>query len=145
MTEKGDVYVMEPWERQKEGTPSLANRDYFQSILKTGKTSWSDVNISSSDGSALATVGVPIKDKSGKLQAVLTGSLQFSVLNETASRVDLGHEDAVMLFDSGAPPARPGLVPGVSLAGRTSGAARQLTVGSWALSHESWGPGHYPA
>ena len=99
MTEKGDVYVMEPWARQKEGAPSLADRDYFKEIQKTGKTSWSNVNISSSDGSALATVGVPIKDANGKLQAVLTGSLQFTVLNETAAKVDLGADDAIMLFD----------------------------------------------
>jgi hypothetical protein len=100
LTDKGDVYILEPGERQfQSNVTNLGDRDYFQGVLKTGKTSWSDVNISTSDGSALASVGMPIKDKNGKLSHVVTGSLQFSVMNETAALVDLGPESAVMLFD----------------------------------------------
>src|SRR6266496_2898453 len=98
--ENGDLYLLEPGDRQMlPGAANLGDRDYVQSVVKTGKTSWSDVNISSVDGSALATVAVPIKDASGKLSHMLTGSLQFSVMNETAGRIDMGADSTVMLFD----------------------------------------------
>src|SRR6185503_9268340 len=101
LTDKGDIYVLEPSEKQRiPGDTNLANRDYFQGAVRTGKTFWSDVNIASTDGTALASVAVPIKDKSGKLLHVITGSLQFATINETAARVNVGAESNVMLFDS---------------------------------------------
>jgi methyl-accepting chemotaxis protein len=101
LNEKGDIYILAPWASQNQpGAANLADRDYFVGATKTGKTFWSDVNIASTDGTALASVAVPIKDKSGKLLSVVTGSLQFKVLNETAARVDVGDESTVMLFDS---------------------------------------------
>ncbi|MGE3270370.1 MAG: methyl-accepting chemotaxis protein [Chloroflexota bacterium] len=101
LTEKGDIYIQEPRENQlTSGATNLSDRDYYQGVLKSGKSFWSNVNIASTDGSAIASYAVPIKDQAGKLNNILLATLQLTALNETANRVDLGNDDAVMLFDS---------------------------------------------
>jgi methyl-accepting chemotaxis protein len=98
---KGDIYILEPRQNQiANGPTNLGDRVHFQNAMKDGKPAWSVVSISPSDGTALASVAVPIKDQSGKVQSVLQGSLQLTVLNETAKRVNLGDESTVMLFDN---------------------------------------------
>jgi methyl-accepting chemotaxis protein len=101
LNEKGDIYIQEPRQGQlANGATNLSDRDYVIGVLKTGKPTWSDVNIASTDGAPIATIAIPVKDGAGKLLSIVNGSLQLGVLGETAKRVDLGEEDSVMLFDS---------------------------------------------
>jgi methyl-accepting chemotaxis protein len=103
----GDVYIQEPFAVQKIlSTPNIGDRPFFKTAVQTGQPTWSDVIIA--NGDAIAPLGMPIKDESGKLVGVITGTLKLSALGETAKAVQIGDESAVMLFDSqGVPVVHP--------------------------------------
>src|SRR4051794_39637067 len=95
----GDLYLTDPPESQKTfPIANLSGREYFQNAVKSGKPTWADILISTTG--PVATLATPIKDEQGTLQAVVMATLQLSSMADTANLVDLGDDDAVMLFDT---------------------------------------------
>src|SRR4051794_36609949 len=71
LTKTGDVYLTDPPDTQKTlPSANLSSREYFQSVVKTGKLYWSDVIIASTG--AVVPYAMPVKDEKGALQGVVT-------------------------------------------------------------------------
>jgi hypothetical protein len=104
----GTVYAMEPYAVQKQAPANLGDRDFFMKAARSGESSWSNVNTVPASGQPIVTIGVPVKDKDGKLQLVVNGTLLLDRLGETAKSVNVGDAATVMLFDTrGVPVVHP--------------------------------------
>jgi methyl-accepting chemotaxis protein len=105
MAADGHAYLIAPYSRQLSRTnDSFKARDFYQRAVASGQTSWSDVNVSTTDGQVIVSVAVPIHDESGRLLSVLAGTMSAQALTDSARAITLGQTGSVMLFDSkGAP------------------------------------------
>ncbi|MGE3269423.1 MAG: methyl-accepting chemotaxis protein [Chloroflexota bacterium] len=101
LAQNGDMYVLEPYKAQAAlGRPDFAFRDYYQRVMASRATAWSDVYLSAATQRPVVAVATPIKDQAGNVQSVVAGALRLDALAEMAGAVKLGETGAVMLFDS---------------------------------------------
>jgi methyl-accepting chemotaxis protein len=78
---------------------SEAQWPYFQQVIKTKQTAWSDVQKSPSTGAVLLTIGTPVLDDAGNIQAMFGGSVNLDVLTSMATGMQIGETGSVILVD----------------------------------------------
>jgi len=72
-------------------TGSIADRDYFKSVMATGNTTISDPLISRGSGNQIIVVAAPIK-KAGRVVGILGGSVDIKELNQKAKITKIGDD-----------------------------------------------------
>lgn len=78
----------------------VADRSYFQNVVKTGKPFVSEGLVSRADGRVGIGIAVPTRDRHGRITGVLTGSLKLQPRKRAApskSAVDLGYAGLAVL------------------------------------------------
>lgn len=102
----GDVYLLEPYTRQKNlTTTNLSFRDYFNGVLLTNDTFLGDVIISTSSGLKQAQLAVPLfnfgtKNNNNTLDGILSVGLNFKTYNKILQSVNLTNHERLIFLDN---------------------------------------------
>lgn len=104
----GDVYLYEPYTRQKNLTKTnFSFRDYFNGALLTNDTFLGDVIVSHASGLKQAQLALPLfnlesKNKSISLDGILSAGLNFKTFDKILQTINLtNHERLVFLDNNG--------------------------------------------
>ncbi|MCA0756580.1 hypothetical protein KP806_16105 [Paenibacillus sp. N4] len=79
---------------------NLADRDYFQRALLTGKTQVSDAHRGRVTGRYVFSIATPTMDKSGAVKGVLVGSIQLHIMKQSVNQL-VGEEVVQLIDDKG--------------------------------------------
>lgn len=82
------------------GKVNLADRDYFQNALLTGKTQVSDAHRGRVTGRYVFSVATPARDKDGSVKGMLVGSIQLRMLEQSVNQL-IGEEVVQLIDDKG--------------------------------------------
>lgn len=95
----GDVYMTEPFERQKNlTTNNLGFRDYFQKVIMTDESYLSDVIISKSTGGSITVIATPVKSNN-KTIGVLYATLDLNIFNKLLQSFELPSNFRIVIVD----------------------------------------------
>ncbi len=86
------------WDRSKS-LRAVGDRAWFQRVLETGASTLSERVMSRSLGEPIVAFGAPVKDRDGKLQAVIGFGLRLDWLNSIDQESGLPPESVVYLLD----------------------------------------------
>jgi methyl-accepting chemotaxis protein len=105
----GTTYLAQPYASQPtRPDTNVKARDYFQRAAASGKMSWGDIIIASTDNTPIATVGSPMKDKDGKVIGIASLALNLGNIGEISKSMQIGETGALILVDSkGVPVVHP--------------------------------------
>ena len=96
----GDVYFVEPFERQLNlTTNNLSFRDYYQVVEQTKKTYLSDAIISKATGRNLAVIATPVIDQENDMRGILFGSINFNNYDQFLQSLHLQNTSRLVLID----------------------------------------------
>jgi two-component system, sensor histidine kinase len=77
----------------------IADREYFQQPLKTGKPYISDVFLGLGSGQPIVAVSAPLKDRGGQMVGVVEGSLNLERLKQLSYQYRLLQEASFIILD----------------------------------------------
>jgi signal transduction histidine kinase len=103
LLDNGDVYFIEPFDRQKNITlKNFAFRDYFKGVVATDRPYLSQIIRSNATGHIVSALAVPIHDKTnGSLIGIWIGALNLKDMNEAIQDLSPKNEIVSYLDQSG--------------------------------------------
>jgi hypothetical protein len=102
----GDVYLYEPYTRQKNLTKTnFSFRDYFNGALLTNDTFLGDVIVSHASGLKQAQLALPLfnlesKNKSISLDGILSAGLNFKTYDKILQTINLTNQERLVFLDN---------------------------------------------
>lgn len=87
------------WYSPAGTTGSISERDYYQELIKTGKTVISNPLLGKADGKMAFVIAVPIK-QNGKIVAILGGNVKMDELSRRITEIKVGKTGYASLYQS---------------------------------------------
>jgi signal transduction histidine kinase len=103
MLPNGDLYLVEPFESQKNVTlKNFAFRDYYKGVLSTGKPYLSQVIRSNATGHIVSVIAVPVHDQiNGSLIGIWIGALNLRDMSQAIQELGVSGEYVEYVDHSG--------------------------------------------